>query len=253
MNEGRTMIFQVNNLKLHYEVLGKGKPLVILHGLAGNLETMEAVFEPVFNEKSGFQRLYVDLPGMGKTNAPLEFASSDAILEVLLSFVKEVVGSPFLLAGYSYGGYLARAMAVKDAAVNGLLLLAPVIVPEHDKRALPETDWFYETQICKMAQVRYDAVSKQANEDFLEKLDDKYALSWDVSAAHRYSQPALILLGQQDGTVGFENQLSLILDYPRATVAILDLAGHNLQMEQREVFEELVKNWIERCEMTEVN
>ena len=35
---------------------------------------------------------------------------------------------------------------------------------------------------------------------------------------------------------------------PRATYAVLDFAGHNLQIEQPALFNSLVENWLERLE-----
>lgn len=242
------MDFQVNGLSLHYEVFGEGKPLVILHGWAGHLLTMTTVFEPIFSEISGIKRIYIDLPGMGDSTWNQEVTSSDGVLETLLCFTKEIVNEPFLLAGYSYGGYLARAMVMKGADVEGLMLLAPMVIPNVEKRNLPDVDWFYETEICQNASMRSDQLWRDADSEFLDQLRKSYALSFDTAHASTFEFPSLILLGHQDGTVGFEDQLSLLSDYPRASFAILDLAGHNLQMEQRVCFEVLVKNWLKRCQ-----
>ena len=40
----------------------------------------------------------------------------------------------------------------------------------------------------------------------------------------------------------------LLDDYRRASFAILDGAGHNLQIEQNSLFQEIVRNWLERIE-----
>lgn len=42
------------------------------------------------------------------------------------------------------------------------------------------------------------------------------------------------------------------LDYPRVTFAVLDMAGHNLQIEQPDVFNSLVHNWLNRLEAENV-
>ncbi|AYG00237.1 alpha/beta fold hydrolase [Lactococcus allomyrinae] len=242
------MFFQIDDFKLHYEVMGEGKPILILHGWAAHLATMTEVFEPIFNEKIGYKRIYVDLPGMGDSSVHDVFSSSDMILSTLMSFAKEVIDEPFLLAGYSYGGYLARAMVAKSAQVSGLLLLEPMVIPDTDARILPDVEWFYDTEICQQASVRSDKLWRDANSEFLARLRGSYALSFDTTHVKVFNAPTLILLGHQDGTVGFVDQISLLKDYPRTTFAILDLAGHNLQMEQSEVFEFLVKNWLLRIE-----
>ena len=63
-----------------------------------------------------------------------------------------------------------------------------------------------------------------------------------------FSKPSLFITGRQDNTVGYYDLYNLLEDYPRATFVILDTAGHNLQIEQEEVFNSLFLNWLERVE-----
>ena len=62
----------------------------------------------------------------------------------------------------------------------------------------------------------------------------------------KYEKPVLLLAGRQDISVGYQDIIEIIDDYPRATLAVLDMAGHNLQIEQPELFESLVGEWITR-------
>ena len=244
------MDFQIEDLRLHYEVFGpeEAQPILILHGWSGHLATMTAVFEPIFSGKNEYRRFYLDLPGCGDSGASDAFTSSDAVLQALLAFADNVIGKSFLLAGYSYGGYLARAMVAKGAQVSGLLLLAPMVVPDRAKRILPKTDWFLKLPATQIAQRKYNTVWKEPNQAYLSKLRESYALSWDTSKVPVFEKPALILLGQQDTTVGFQQQLTMLAHYPRATWAVLDLAGHNLAQEQDGLFAALTRDWLARCE-----
>lgn len=97
----------MKNVKLHYEIIGDGKPIIILHGLGCNLNLMKCCMEPIFNTQSNYKRIYIDLPGMGQSTAPTEYATSDHILEILVSFIENIEVKNFLLIGESYGGYLA--------------------------------------------------------------------------------------------------------------------------------------------------
>ena len=64
-----------------------------------------------------------------------------------------------------------------------------------------------------------------------------------------FSNPALIAVGRQDSVVGYEDAFSLSSKYPRATITVIDAAGHGLFIEQNSVFVQLVQNWIERIVM----
>jgi pimeloyl-ACP methyl ester carboxylesterase len=48
--------------------------------------------------------------------------------------------------------------------------------------------------------------------------------------------------------VGHNDSLKILKDYPCAELAILDQAGHNLQIEQKRIFNNPVNEWLGRVE-----
>jgi pimeloyl-ACP methyl ester carboxylesterase len=58
----------------------------------------------------------------------------------------------------------------------------------------------------------------------------------------------LIVTGRQDHVVGYQDAWRLIENYPRATFAVLDMGGHNVQIEQEDVFNSLVHSWLDKLE-----
>lgn len=271
------MFFNYYNEKVYYEEFGEGEPILIIHGLACNIELMKGCIEPIFKEVNGYKRIYIDLLGMGKSNkCSLEYASSDKILEMLLSFIKEKIDKEFLLVGESYGGYLSRGILSKCYKnIEGLMLLCPMIIPDDTKRTLPEgnlkfhdkeflekidknkRELFLEYMIIANEKMykrfEKEVISgiEQANNDFIKKLRENYSFSFNVDEEIKminFSKPSLFITGRQDNAVGYYDLYNLLEDYPRATFAILDTAGHNLQIEQEEVFNSLFLNWLKRVE-----
>lgn len=112
---------------LHFVSYGDGVPVLALHGWSPDHRLMTGCLEPIFHERPGYRRLYPDLPGMGRSPAG-SIDGSDGIMDVLLAFVDEQLGSePFVLIGESYGGYLARGLvARRPGQVLGLALICPV-------------------------------------------------------------------------------------------------------------------------------
>lgn len=54
------------------------------------------------------------------------------------------------------------------------------------------------------------------------------------------------MVGKQDNCVGYKDAWNILENFPRATFAVLDRAGHNLQIEHEEVFNALINDWLIR-------
>ena len=63
-----------------------------------------------------------------------------------------------------------------------------------------------------------------------------------------FDKPALFLLGRQDSHVGYQDAIQILEGYPRATLAVLDRAGHALGVEQEGLFHALINEWLDRVE-----
>lgn len=259
---------------LYYEVYGEGVPMLLLHGWGVDHRILTGCMEPLFQGGNyNIQRIYIDLPGMGNSVAGPWIKRSDDVLKVLLAFIDAVIPNrPFMLVGESYGGYLARAlMKARREQLLGMLLVCPLVYPGYRKGRVPpltvmeKDEAFLKTlsedqrksfeyiniRLTKPVWERfetdiYDAVTRQLNSDFLNHVLDG-AFSYDVDDLDgTFDKPGLILVGREDTEVGYSDQLKLLENYLRTSLAILDKAGHNLQIEQPELFNSLVAEWLER-------
>ena len=252
---------------------GAGTPVLALHGWMPDHRLMLGCLEPVFANRAGYRRLYPDLPGMGKSPAPPSIASSDDVLAAVHDFVDDSIGgSPFLLIGESYGGYLSRAL-VRDRAdqVLGLALICPIgaavrrtnrTVPamqvlRPDPGLIGALDERTAAEFTAMAVVQTPETARRFRDEILAGLDlaDRTAIArieqrWELSSEPEtgdpFVRPTLILTGRQDQSVGYVDQFALLPHYPRATFAVFDVAGHNLQIEQPRLFEALMHEWLDR-------
>ncbi len=88
-----------------------------------------------------------------------------------------------------------------------------------------------------------------ADVEFQSKLMESYEFSFDVDSPSKpFRKPTLILLGRQDSEVGYRDAWKMVEIFPRATFAILDMAGHSLSWEQENLFNCLATEWIQRVE-----
>jgi pimeloyl-ACP methyl ester carboxylesterase len=61
----------------------------------------------------------------------------------------------------------------------------------------------------------------------------------------------LFIAGRQDDLVGYKDMEKILNNYSRASICIVDEAGHNLQIEKMKIVEALTLDWIERIQRNE--
>src|SRR5712691_9535638 len=141
MNERRYqhMKCDLGDIAIFYETYGTGRPIVMLPGRPSDHHIMERFMEPLFTQRDGWLRIYPDMPGTGLTPSVDRLATHDQMLDVVLAFIDTVIpGQRFVLAGLSYGGYLARGVVYHRAAsIDGLLLCAPQVKADPAQVHLP--------------------------------------------------------------------------------------------------------------------
>jgi pimeloyl-ACP methyl ester carboxylesterase len=247
---------------VHHVEHGTGRPVLVLHGGGVDHREAEACFEPALGGHAGLRRIYPDLPGMGRTVAPPDLNGAEDVLDVLLGFAEDVTrGAPYLLIGHSAGGYFAQAMAARaPGRVAGLALVCPLLaevrdVPEH--RAVvadatigdDEFRGYFVVQTPEMLE-RYERFVAPAvalvDEAAMERIGARWELPPTKSPA--YSGPVLVVAGRLDATVGYASAADLLSHYARASLAVVDDAGHALPHEQPDLLRALVAEWVARVE-----
>lgn len=265
----------VRDIAVYYEEFGEGRPVIILHGSPGDHRYLKPSLEPIFSARGGWTRIYPDLPGVGETETREWIKSNDQLLDVLLEFIHSVIpGQSFGVIGNSYGAYIARGLVTRvPNEVDGLFLWVPAIHhPESEKppphtvfvsspevmSQLSEDEWeryvFNEVAVIQDSKSLHyirghlvpSFVRGQKGDDFVKVSDTNFSFPLDVEP---FAKPTLILCGRQDSNVGYRNSMKILEAYPRATLVVLDRAGHLVGLsEQEELFKVLLNEWLDRVE-----
>lgn len=272
----------LKDITLNYKVRGEGRPLLLLHGFPTDHRAMIGMIEPIFAQRNGWKRIYLDLPGMGQSEGADWILSSEDMIEVIIDFTDQVIQSEhFAIAGQSYGGYLAQGMVYKrPELVDGLLLIVPSTKPNVDKAeyGVPDPVILYDEpdsladvlpelleQIGDMLNLLVirtpEIVQRTLNEiiagvmigdqEFLRRFrtSDAYRFPFDIHELPQiFERPMLALYGRQDSVVGFPDVKKMLMSYPRGSIVVLDRSGHNLPMEQETLYHALVNEWLDRVE-----
>ncbi len=267
---------KLENASIHYEIYGEGYPILMIHGRPVDHRIMKGCMEPILETRNNYKRIYFDLPGMGKTKSEKWIKNTDDFLKITIDFVEKIIPNQnFIVVSESYGCYLARGLLnKKQDLIDGVLFLVPLIIPGESERTLPNPNILiedlnllsnltpFESEVFKdVSTVLTQRVWERVNEEGMSglKIADTefvnetrksgYAFSIDVDKEIKeFNKPTLFLLGRQDSVVGYQDAWNIMEKYPRATFAVLDLAGHILQIEQESLFNALVNEWLDRVE-----
>jgi pimeloyl-ACP methyl ester carboxylesterase len=264
------MQIDVGGLNVHYEEHGGGRPILMLHGWPSDHRLMTNPLEPIFEGRPGWRRIYPDLPGMGRTPGPDSISDQAGMLKATLDFMDAVApNEPFALVGASYGGYLALGVLhERFASVTGLMLWAPMFgrgasaLPQHrvfrhdpevdallldDERAWLDISVSHTPATLEAFRASVKPGLLAADRTFLKRVAGHLEYPFDpMQLPTAFDRPSLLLAGHQDSDVGYARTVELLAQFPRATLAVLDRAGHGLAEEQRSLFRALVGDWLDR-------
>lgn len=261
---------KVMGITMYYEEYGSGRPFLGLHGLPLDHCHMVHEYEPLFDNRTGWRRIYPDMPGMGQTPAPDWITNIGQMLDVLVAFVDAVApGERFIAAGTSFGGGMARGLVQRRGSqMDGVMLNVSKIddrakyqPPAH--RVIHEDPAFLSAlqpgeDIVNMLVVQsletlqsirtyYETAGAIADQAFINRLMQDL-FTFDREWKQPFDAPALILAGRFDTRCGYKSAFDLLDQYTRATYAALDRTSHALVMEENGLFLELGRNWLDRVE-----
>ncbi|WNB90938.1 alpha/beta hydrolase [Bacillus sp. NEB1478] len=263
--------YQASKAHMYYEDIGTGTPIVMIHGFSPDHRLMEGCMEPIFQEKKDYRRIYLDLPGMGQTRDYETINNSDEMLEAVIELIEKLIpNESFLLAGQSYGGYMIRGIITKmPERVLGAALICPMIIPDKEDRTLPEhqalqVDEGFLSTLTKEERDDFRGINVKLNEHtwkryseevvsglkaadyvFLGKIEKAYGYSFEIDKVE-FNKPMVLLTGKQDHITGYKDVYDILDNYPRASFSVLETAGHNLQIDQPQLLNLHINEWLDR-------
>lgn len=247
---------------------GQGLPIVVAHGMGVDHRSL-MMLDDWFPD--GTQRLYLDLPGHGRTPPLAGRGGLPEYADWFVDAIDDLVGSrrPFALVGNSMGGALVReAVARRKRRVAGVALIAPVIDPVMARRHVaehvvdePNPDLMHRLPLGQVL----DFVRMGVNQSFdawrryqryilpgirafdreaYARLEERYILP-DVPERTfgTFDGPTLVVCGRCDQIVGYEDQEAVLSHYPNARYAVIERAGHNVYVDRPDQVGALLRDW----------
>lgn len=105
------MFVNVNGVKLYYEKIGEGEPLILIHG---NGESHKVFDTAAYALKDSFTVYSIDSRGHGKSSDIKEYHYED-MADDIYCFIKQLNINKPVVYGFSDGGIIALLLAVRHS------------------------------------------------------------------------------------------------------------------------------------------
>jgi pimeloyl-ACP methyl ester carboxylesterase len=222
-------IVQINNIEMHYEEYGVGKPLVLLHGFGGCTQN----WHPFTAELAERHRLIVvDLRGHGhSTNPENKFTHREAASDVFLLLEKLGVGR-FSAMGMSSGGMTLLHMATSQPTrMDAMVLISATTHFPDQARAIMRRASF--GTMPQQVQEMYRVCAKRGDEQIRQlvaqfnALHDNYDdMNFTAQSLSTITAHTLVVHGDRDNFFPVEIPMSIYRSIPDAALWIIPGGDH---------------------------
>ena len=248
------------NATMAWRRFGAGPPLVLIHGGHGSwlhwVQNIDAL--------SRDHALWVpDLPGYGDSDAVGPGDRLDGHVNAVMGSLDQLLGERAVidLAGFSFGGLVAAAIAARRGAIRRLALIGTAGHGGERRLAQSLRKWRSLDDAARSAAFRHnlaalmlhdpaaiDALALAAYEASCRATRfHSRALSLDASIASLladFAAPVLFAWGEHDVTTTPSTVAAeLTRDRPQRRAVIVEGAGHWLQYERATALDALLSDW----------
>lgn len=129
------MQVEINNCNIYYEVIGEGKPVILLHGWLATLETMRPIAN---NLCKNFKVYLVDVIGFGKSDLPEHPLNTEDFGNFLKDFVDKLNIENPILIGHSNGGRI-----IINAVGRGIVKANKIVLIDSAGIKPKRNLWYY--------------------------------------------------------------------------------------------------------------
>jgi pimeloyl-ACP methyl ester carboxylesterase len=213
--------------KIYYEVRGKGKPVLLVHGFIVNSSTWKrtVLYPDLLN--GGYKVIILDMRGNGKSDKPHDTASykNDAEAKDIMQLMNLLKIKQYSAIGYSRGSIITARLLVLDKRVRNAVLGG--MGTDFTNPEWPRRKMFYRAMMGdSIPELRavVDYVKQQGLDQLALAYLQKTQPSTSKEALGKIQQPVLVICGDKDADNGSAGDLAKLL--PHANLATVP-GDHN--------------------------
>ena len=255
-------------MNLHFEAVGEGRPLIILHGLLGSADNWRSMSRRL---GAHYQVFAVDLRNHGRSPHS-DIFDYDVMVADLREFVEQQALTRIMPLGHSIGGKVAMQFAIDySEQVDRLVIVDIGPKPyEPSQRYILEALRSLDLTRCKSfadvdAALAAEVSGESLRQFLLKNLarDENGRLRWKVhleaidrnydklarglAPGRTFDKPTLFIRGGRSNYIEDDDALLIRQIFPRAEIATLPEAGHWVHVDAPEEFFQTVLNFLNRA------
>jgi len=240
--------------KYNYLEIGEGTPLIILHGLMGNLSNFDSVFEHF--SKLGYRVIMPELP---LYSLPILKTNVKNLSAYVKRFAKHLGLEKYILIGNSLGGHIALYHTkLNPNNVSGLVLTGSSGLYENSMGGSYPKRGDYEYIKTKTQEVFYDPTiaTKEVVDDVFDTLNNRSKMIRTLTIAksairHNMAKdlpnmtlPVCLLWGKNDTVTPPEVAEEFHKLFPNSELHWVEKCGHAPMMEHPKEFNSILEKWL---------
>ncbi|MDQ2719926.1 MAG: alpha/beta hydrolase [Bacteroidota bacterium] len=231
--------------KIYYEVRGKGKPVLLVHGFISNSNSWKGT--ALYNDLliDGYKVIILDMRGNGKSGKPHDSTAyeNDAEAKDIMQLMNLLKLNKYSCVGYSRGSIITARLLVLDKRIQDAVLGgmgADFTNPEWPRRIM----FYHALRGDSIPQLK--GLVEYVQQQKLDQVALAY-LQWAQPSTskkelNKIKQPVLVISGSEDSDNGSAAELAKLL--PNSTVATVP-GDHNHASVTKE-FSESVINFLQK-------
>ena len=257
----------VNGVDLYYECHGKGKPLMLIAGLASDSQSWQPIVEDL---SRCYLVILVDNRGAGRTKPQDVEISIRSIADDCIALIEYLGLSSVTLLGHSMGGFVALDCAIRHPGHISRLILAGTSAFNSERNNALFHDWaaclisgmdlehwfrniffwifsrrFFENKKLLSDAVQYaiEYPYPQSSAAFAKQVRAIEAFDCQKSLSS-IKQHTLLVCGKEDLLFPPEESIKVLQAIPGASVSVIEDAAHSIHIENTRAFTDCVSHFM---------
>ncbi len=231
-------MIMVNDIRMHYEITGKGDPILLIAGFSTDITHYSKIIKEL---SLRYKVIAFDNRGAGRTDKPDKPYTIETMANDAITLLKKLRINRVNLLGFSMGGQIAMTFAIKyPKNTKNLILVSTMAGP------IPQTfSWRLINSLLEIPVIRKMS-SKYPQPYYAVKRQAFAAKTFDARRTlHKIKAPTIILHGSWDSIVPHRFAKKMHSQIRNSRMITFD-AGHLFLFFRHEQFIQIINDFLSR-------